>query len=101
MTEQIRIRIDRQLAADAHEVCHEIGITPTAAVSRFFAQMVKLRGLPFRPTDFPALDEYGVTLAQATAAEDSALAEINAARKAGKLKTFQSPSHAACMRPRR
>jgi hypothetical protein len=53
-----------------------------------FAQMVKLRGLPFRPSDFPALEEYGVTLAQATAAEDSALAEIRAARKAGKLKTF-------------
>ena len=54
----------------------------------FFAQMVKLRGLPFRPSDFPALDEYGVTLAQATAAEDSALAEIGSSRKAGKLETF-------------
>jgi antitoxin component of RelBE/YafQ-DinJ toxin-antitoxin module len=76
------------LAEEAHEVCRELGITPTAAVSMLFAQMVKLRGLPFRPSDFPALDEYGVTLAQATAAEDSALAEIKAARKAGKLKTF-------------
>ena len=47
MTEQIRLRIDRQLAEEAHEVCREIGITPTAAVSMFFAQMVKLRGLPF------------------------------------------------------
>jgi addiction module RelB/DinJ family antitoxin len=88
MTEQIRLRIDRQLAEEAHEVCREIGITPTAAVSMLFAQMVKLRGLPFRPSDFPALDEYGVTLAQATVAEDSALAEIRAARKAGKLKAF-------------
>jgi len=88
MTEQIRLRIDRQLAQEAHEVCREIGITPTAAVSMFFAQMVKLRGLPFRPSDFPALDEYGVTLAQATAAEGSALAEIAAARRAGKLKAF-------------
>jgi hypothetical protein len=50
--------------------------------------MVKLRGLPFRPSDFPALDEYGVTLAQATAAEDSALAEIALSRKAGKLAPF-------------
>jgi hypothetical protein len=50
--------------------------------------MVKLRGLPFRPSDFPALDEYGVTSAQATAAEDSALAEIASSRKAGKLETF-------------
>jgi addiction module RelB/DinJ family antitoxin len=88
MTEQIRLRIDKELAEEAHEVCREIGITPTAAVSMFFAQMVKLRGLPFRPSDFPALDEYGVTLAQATSAEDSALAEIATARKAGRLKLF-------------
>jgi DNA-damage-inducible protein J len=88
MTEQIRLRIDTELAEEADEVCREIGITPTAAVSMFFAQMVKLRGLPFRPSDFPALDEYGVTLAQATAAEDSALAEIASSRKAGKLAPF-------------
>ncbi len=88
MTEQIRLRIDSQLAQEAHVVCRKLGITPTAAVSMFFAQMVKLRGLPFRPSDFPALEEYGATLAQATAAEDSALAEIRAARKAGKLKVF-------------
>jgi addiction module RelB/DinJ family antitoxin len=88
MTEQIRLRIDSQLAQDAEEVCREIGISPTAAVSMFFAQMVKLRGLPFRPGDFPALDEYGVTLAQATAAEDSALAELESSSKAGKLKAF-------------
>jgi DNA-damage-inducible protein J len=88
MTEQIRLRIDTDLAEEADEVCREIGITPTAAVSMFFAQMVKLRGLPFRPSDFPALDEYGVTLAQATAAEDSALAEIALSRKAGKLAPF-------------
>jgi len=36
MTEQIRLRIDRKLAAEAREVCREIGITPTAAVSMFF-----------------------------------------------------------------
>ena len=42
MTEQIRLRIDSQLAEEADEVCREIGITPTAAVSMFFAQMVKL-----------------------------------------------------------
>jgi addiction module RelB/DinJ family antitoxin len=88
MTEQIRLRIERRLAEEARDVCREIGITPTTAVSMLFAQMVKLRGLPFRPSDFPALDEYGVTLAQATAAEDSALAEIRAARKTDKLKTF-------------
>jgi len=83
MTEQIRLRIDSELVEEAHEVCREIGITPTAAVSMFFAQMVKLRGLPFRPSDFPVLDEYGVTLAQATAAEDSALAEFAFAPRRG------------------
>ncbi len=88
MTEQIRFRIDKELAEEAHEVCREIGITPTAAVSMFFSQMVKLRGLPFRPSDFPALEEYGVTLAQATAAENAALAEIASDRKAGRLKVF-------------
>ena len=88
MTEQIRLRIESKLAEQAQEVCREIGITPTAAVSMFFAQMVKLRGLPFRPSDFPALDEYGVTLAQAAAAEDLALAEIKASRKAGRLEAF-------------
>ena len=88
MTEQIRLRIDGQLAAEAGEVCREIGITPTAAVSMFFAQMVKLRGLPFRPSDFPSLDEYGVTLAQATSAEDAGLAEIAASRKTDRLKPF-------------
>ena len=88
MTEQIRLRIDSQLASEADVVCREIGITPTVAVSMFFAQMVKLRGLPFRPSDFPALEEYGVTLADATMAEDSALAEIASSRKARKLATF-------------
>ena len=88
MTEQVRLRIDRRLVKAATEVCREIGISPTAAVSMFFAQMVKLRGLPFRPTDFPALEEYGVTLEQAGAAEESALAEIAAARRSGKLETF-------------
>ena len=54
----------------------------------FFTQMVKLRGLPFRPSDFPALDEYAVTLAQATLAEDTALAEIAGSREAGRLEPF-------------
>jgi len=39
-------------------------------------------------TEFPALDEYGVTLAQATAAEDAALAEIKADRESGRLEDF-------------
>jgi len=88
VTEQLKLRIDRDLAAEADLVCRELGITPTVAVSMFFSQMVKLRGLPFRPSDFPALDEYGVTLAQATLAEDSALAEIASSRDQHELETF-------------
>ena len=88
MNEQIRLRIDPQLVDDAAVVCKRLGITPTAAVSMFFAQMVKIGGLPFRPSEFPALDEYGVTLAQAEAAEAAALDEIKAARRAGKLTEF-------------
>ena len=88
MNEQIRLRIDSRLAEDAAVVCKRLGITPTAAVSMFFAQMVRLGGLPFRPSEFPALEEYGVTLKQAEAAEAAALGEIKAARKAGRLTEF-------------
>ena len=88
MTEQIRLRIDSQLAEEADVVCREIGITPTAAVSMFFAQLVKVGGLPFRPSNFPALEEYGATLAEADAAEARALKEIKAERKAGRVFQF-------------
>lgn len=82
------MRIDRRLARDAEAICRKLGITPTAAVSMFYSQMVKVGGLPFRPSEFPALDEYGVTLAQAEAAEEAALGEIERDRKAGRLVKF-------------
>lgn len=84
----MRLRIDSQLAEEAADVCREIGITPAAAVTMFFSQMVRMQGLPFRPGNFPALDEYGATFEQATAAEDFALAEIQSAKNKGKLKAF-------------
>ena len=80
MNEQLRIRIQPELIAQATEVCEELGITPTAAISMFFSQMVKLRALPFQPSGFPALQEYGATLEQVTAAEDAALAEIRSTK---------------------
>ena len=80
MNEQLRIRIQPELIAQATEVCEELGITPTAAVSMLFAQMVKLRALPFQPGSFPALAEYGAALEQVTAAEDAARAEIQATK---------------------
>jgi addiction module RelB/DinJ family antitoxin len=88
MTEQIRYRISRDLVKQAERVCEDLGLSPTQAVSLFFAQLVKLGALPFRPSTFPALDEYGATLADADAAEDRALREIQADRKAGKVVRF-------------
>ena len=88
MTEQIRYRISRDLVKQAERVCEDLGLSPTQAVSLFFAQLVKLGALPFRPSTFPALDEYGATLADADAAEDRALREIQADRKAVKVVRF-------------
>ena len=88
MTEQVRYRIDRDLVKGAERVCKEIGVAPSQVVSMLFAQIVRLRALPFRPSEFPALEEYGVTLAEAEAAEDRALKEIKSARKAGKVAQF-------------
>jgi addiction module RelB/DinJ family antitoxin len=50
MTEQVHYRIDRKLVKRAKRICGDLGITPTQAVSMFFAQLVRSRGLPFRPT---------------------------------------------------
>lgn len=88
MTEQVRYRIDKELVRQAEEICDELGLVPSQAVSMFFSQMVKVRGLPFRPTTFPALDEYGATLDEAKAAERAALKEIRRDRKAGKVSRF-------------
>ena len=68
MTAQLTTRIERRLKKEAEAVLSELGLTPAAAVSMFYAQVVKLRGLPFRPSAFPALGEYGATQADAEAA---------------------------------
>ncbi len=88
MTEQVRYRIDKNLAREAKKVCHELGLAPSQAVSMFLAQLVKLRAVPFRPSAFPVLEEYGATLAEADAAETAALKEIQADRRAGKVSRF-------------
>ena len=89
MTEQVRYRIDRNLVKRAEKICDDLGMTPTQAVSMFFAQLVKLGALPFRPSNFPALEEYGVTVADAQAAEARARAELDADERAGRLVTFK------------
>ena len=88
MTEQLTARIERRLKEETEAVLSELGLTPAAAVSMFYAQIVKLRGLPFRPSAFPALEEYGATMADAEAAEADALAEIATDRKAGRVVPF-------------
>ena len=89
MTEQVRYRLDRRLVAEAEKVCGELGLSPSQAVSLFFAQLVKLGGLPFRPSNFPALEEYGVTLEQSKAKEWEVRKELEADEKAGKLVEFK------------
>ncbi len=88
MSEIARTRIDAKLKREAEAVLDEIGLSPRAALEMFYAQIIKLRGLPFRPSAFPVLEEYGVTLAQASRAEASATSELDAERKAGRMQTF-------------
>ena len=75
MTEQVRYRIEQRLVREAEKVCDELGLSPSQVVSMTFAQLVRLRALPFRPSEFPALEEYGATLAEADAAEALLLGE--------------------------
>jgi antitoxin component of RelBE/YafQ-DinJ toxin-antitoxin module len=89
MTEQVRFRIEKDLVARAEKVCADLGLTPTQAVSMFFAQLVKLGGLPFRPSAFPVLEEYGVSLSQAEAATGAARRELQADDKAGRFVEFK------------
>jgi addiction module RelB/DinJ family antitoxin len=49
MTEQVHYRIDRGLVKKAKRLCGDMGITPTQAVSMFFAALVQEGGMPFRP----------------------------------------------------
>ena len=66
----------------------KIGGIDIPPVSMFFAQLVKLRGLPCRASEFPALEEYGATLAKAEAAETRRFRELKRDRKAGKVFEF-------------
>ena len=88
MTEQVRYRIDKNLVRDAAKVFDAIGVSPSAAVSMFFAQVVHEHGLPFKPSEFPALEEYGATLADAARAEREARMELTADLQAGRLVAF-------------
>jgi len=84
-----RSRIDADLKRKAEAVLDEIGIKPRAALEMFYSQIIKVGGLPFRPSAFPVLEEYGVTIEQARRAEDAAIAEMEVDRKAGRMRTFK------------
>ncbi len=70
-------------------MAEEIGTTPGDLVRMLFAQVVKLRALPFRPSSFPALEEYGVTLAQAEATLAGATRELETEIASGKMTEFK------------
>lgn len=82
MSEIYRSRIKPELKRDAEAVLKEIGMSPRAALEIFYAQIIKLRALPFVPSQFPVLQEYGATLEQANAAEEEALRELTADKAA-------------------
>ena len=88
MSDIARSRIDSELKREAEAVLEDIGISPRAALEMFYAQIIKLGGLPFRPSAFPVLEEYGVTLEQAEAAADKSIKEFEAERKAGRTQIF-------------
>jgi addiction module RelB/DinJ family antitoxin len=87
--EQVRYRIDKNLVRESAKVCENLGMTQAQAISIFLAQLVKLRALPFRPSEFPALEEYGVTVDEADLAEAKTIREIQRERKAGRLVEFK------------
>jgi antitoxin component of RelBE/YafQ-DinJ toxin-antitoxin module len=55
----------------------------------FFAQVVNQRGLPFKPSEYPALEEYGATLAEVARAEREARMELAADKQAGRLVEYK------------
>jgi addiction module RelB/DinJ family antitoxin len=89
MTEQVRYRLDKDLVKRAYQVCEDLNLTPSQAVSMFFGQMVRLGGLPFRPSSFPALEEYGVSPEQAEAALAKASRYLDQEEKARRLVEFK------------
>jgi addiction module RelB/DinJ family antitoxin len=89
MSEIAKSRIDPNLKRDAEAVLREIGMSPRAALEAFYAQIIKLRSLPFTPSQFPVLQEYGATMGQVEAAENEALAELRGELASGTAYVFK------------
>jgi len=89
MNEIAPSQIDPELKREAEAVLREIGLNPHAALALFYAQIIKLRALPFTPSEFPVLQEYGATVEQAETAEAAAFAELAEDEAAGRLYKFE------------
>lgn len=46
-TATVRARVDPALKQEAERVLDELGLTPTAAITLYYEQIVKRRGIPF------------------------------------------------------
>jgi addiction module RelB/DinJ family antitoxin len=46
-TETIRARVEPSLKARAEEILDRLGVTPTAAITMLYRQIVMRRGIPF------------------------------------------------------
>ena len=49
----LTIRIDEDMLADLNGICEELGLTVAAATVMFYKQLIRERGIPFRPTADP------------------------------------------------
>ena len=81
--------METELKKQAEKILKNIGCDPAAAVSMFYAQVIRIGGLPFRPSEFPALDEYGATLQDSDKAEAAVIADFSKKIKTGEFFEFK------------
>ena len=89
MQAQLRYRVNAGLKKQAEKILENIGCDPANAVAMFYAQIVAIGGLPFRPSEFPVLDEYGATLDDADKAEAAVIADFAKKIKTGEVFEFK------------
>lgn len=49
----LSIRIDDDMRKKLARICEEPGLNATSATVMFYKQLIRERGIPFRPTDDP------------------------------------------------
>lgn len=95
-TTLLRTRVDSARAAEAKKILAGLGLDATAAVNMLFAQVVAQRGLPFAVMENGyayAVGEYGLTPAEADAAEKRIRRSLAREHKAGTLTEFKGDWH--------